>query len=54
MSAAAEDTVVADKNKDEKNKEEKKKKKEHKTPNPEHNGHTPAPGDPHDQGMPKR
>jgi hypothetical protein len=52
MSAAGEDTVVADKNKDEKKKDEKKK--EHKTPNPEHNGHTPAPGDPHYQGMPKK
>jgi hypothetical protein len=43
----AEDTVVAEKDKDE-------KKREHKTPNPEHNGHTPAPGDPQYQGMPKK
>jgi hypothetical protein len=47
--APAADTVVAEKDKD-----KDEKKREHKTPNPEHNGHTPAPGDPHYQGMPKK
>ncbi|MEA2618569.1 MAG: hypothetical protein QOE72_4352 [Chloroflexota bacterium] len=45
-----EDTLVADKDKDQKRHE----KTEHKAPDPEHNGHTPAPGDPHYQGMPKK
>jgi hypothetical protein len=45
-----EDTLVADKDKDEKRHE----KREHKAPDPEHNGYTPAPSDPHYQGMPEK
>jgi hypothetical protein len=58
MGARRRARVVADRDRDQQKGNEKRKgddkRKEHTTPNPEHDGHTPAPRDPHDERMPKR